>query len=128
MTRGQTPLTQMILNILGQLQQAHQIGDVATAFRQSLGQLFLRMAKPIHQLAITLCLFNGVQISALNVLNDRDLKDLGIIEFPHDDRHVVHLSQLRCPPATFARDDFVFAVAGLGRTHDQGLNHALFTD
>ena len=43
-TGGQFTLAQIGQNLLGQIEQTHGIGDVATAFAQDFGQFFLCMA------------------------------------------------------------------------------------
>ncbi len=58
-----------LLHSGGQRQQAQKVCDVAAAFRQGLGQLFLRVAEAVHQHAEGGCFFDGVQVGALDVLD-----------------------------------------------------------
>ena len=64
---------------------------MASAFAQSLRHLLLGMAKLVHQLAVSGGLFNRVQVGALDILDDRDFKNLDIGEVPHDDRQFMQL-------------------------------------
>jgi hypothetical protein len=72
------------------------------------------MAEPVHQLSITLRLFDRVQVGALDVLDDRDFQHLGIVEVPHDDGQFVNLRPLGGPPAPFAGNDLI-AIARRAR-------------
>jgi hypothetical protein len=79
------------------------------------------------QLAITLRLFDRVEVGALDVLDDRDFQHLGIVEVPHDDGDLVNLGPLRGPPAPFAGNDLI-AVARRAGPDDQRLDDTLFAD
>ena len=75
---------------------------MAPAFAHGGGELFLRVAEPVHQLAISLRLFDRIEVGALDILDDRDFENFGIIEIPHDDRNLVDLRPLGGPPTAFA--------------------------
>ena len=84
------------------------------------------MAEAIHQLAKSQCFFDGVQIGALNVLDNRNLENLGIIKVAHDDRKFVKLRNLGGPPPAFTRHDFE-AVCARNRPHDKRLDDPFLT-
>jgi hypothetical protein len=71
---------------------------MAPALAQRLGQLFLRMTESGHQLPEAQRLFDGVQIGALDVLDDRDFQHFRIVKVPHYNGNFVQLRQLRRPP------------------------------
>ena len=71
---GQSAGLNHLLHVFWQCEQAQQIGNMAAAARQSFGNLFLGMAKSVHQLAIGQRFFDRIQLGALDVLNNRDLK------------------------------------------------------
>ena len=73
-------------------------------------------------------LFDGVEIDALNVLDDRELEDLAVVELADDRRNDVQARQLRGPPATLAGNDLIGTRgAGIGAKDDR-LDDAVFTD
>ena len=128
MPRRKLALAEKFLNFIGQSKQAHKIGDVTAALAEHLGQLFLRMSEFFHQLTITGSLFHGVQIGALDVLDDRDFQNFGIVEIPHQNWQFVQFGHLRRAPAAFAGDDLVFARRTRTMAHDQGLDDTLFAN
>src|SRR5580704_16783156 len=67
-----------------------------------------------------------VEILALDVLNDGELKGLLIVGSPDDDRDLAKPRRLRGPPAPFAGDDLVFFRRGL--PYDNRLDDALALD
>ena len=62
---------------------------MAPAFAHCFGHLFLRAAEPVHQLAITRSLVDGVQVCALDVFNDRDFQHLGVSKFTNQNRDLM---------------------------------------
>ena len=56
---------------------------------------------------IGLRLFDRVQILALDILDQRDLKRLGIVELADDDGNLVEPGALRGTPAALAGDDLI---------------------
>ena len=76
---------------------------------QRLGNLFLRMAEPLHKLSVALRLFHRVQVSALNVLDNRNFQHLGVRQIANHHRNRMHLRSLRRPPASLARNNLIAA-------------------
>ena len=101
---------------------------MAPAFAERLAQLVLRVPEPVHQLPVACRLFDRVQIRALNVLDDRDLKHFGVVEIADEDGHLVQLRALRGAPATLTGDDLVIALGFGIRADDQRLDDPLFAD
>ena len=66
--------------------------------------------------------FNGIQVFALEVFDQRHLEHLFIGRFAHDDRHDIDLGDLRRAPTAFAGDEFVFVV--IRRPRHEWLNEA----
>jgi hypothetical protein len=66
-----------------------------------------------HKPLICFGFLDRIQILALDILDERDLERLDIIEFANDDRDLVKLRPLRRPPAPLAGDDL---IAACGRT------------
>ena len=127
MTGGQLAGRDHVLNLIRQGQKAQRVGDVAAATRQGLCNLFLRMAETVHQLPIGQCLFQGTEISPLDVFDDRNLKHFGVAKAAHKDRNLMQLRDLRGTPAAFSGDDLVLALLARG-AHDQRLDHTFLSD
>jgi hypothetical protein len=113
--------------IIRQVQKPHEVGDMAPALAHGGGELFLRVAEAIQQLAISLRLFHGVEVGALNVLDDGDFQHLGIVEVADDDGKLVNLGTLRRAPASFTGHDLEALTAWV-RPDDQRLYHTLLAD
>ena len=125
MSRRQLAIAQVVLNILRQGQQAQKVGDVGPALAQSLGQPVLRVIEPVHQLPVAHRLLDRVQIGALDVLDDRDFQNLGIVEVAHQNRNFVQLRHLGRAPAAFAGNDLEHLGPSGIRAHDQRLDDSL---
>src|SRR5262249_51497613 len=68
------------LHASGQLQQAQSVGDVAARLADDLGQLLLAVVEALDQLAITGGFFDGVEVGALDVLDDSDFENFFVVE------------------------------------------------
>jgi hypothetical protein len=77
------------LHRLRQFQQPDQVGHVRTVDRQPLGELVLRAAPGGEVLAEACRLFQGVEVAALQVLDDRDLGHAPVIDVEDADRHLL---------------------------------------
>ena len=95
-----------------------------TRLAKRFGHLLLRMTKFIHELAISNCLLNGIEVCALNVLNNCNLKHIQVRKFPHHNGQFMQLGKLRGAPTPFPRDNFIFTGLHRMRTHDQRLYYA----
>ena len=128
MPGGKLAATHKVLNFVRKCQKAHHVCDVTAAFSKCLSQFFLSMAKPINELSITLRFFHGVEIGTLDVFDDGDLQNLDVIEITDHDRQFMKLNLLCRTPAPFACNNLICIWAVGIRSHDQGLDHAFFTD
>ncbi|OHC42845.1 MAG: hypothetical protein A2092_19625 [Rhodobacteraceae bacterium GWE1_64_9] len=120
----QLAIPNQIAHILGQIQESQQVGNMAAAFRKSFSQLFLRVTETIHQLAVGQSLFYCVQVSTLNVFNDPDLKNFGIIKFTNQHGHFMQLRHLRSTPAAFTCNNFILLRIRY-RANDKWLKNTL---
>ena len=127
MTGRQLALSDHVLHGIRQSQKAQKVRDVAAAFGQRLGHALLGMAETVHQLTKAHRLFDRIQIFALNVFNDRDFQNFGIVKIARNYRQFMDLRHLRGPPTTLSGDDLIGALMAR-RTHDQGLKNALRAD
>src|ERR1700683_3797142 len=71
------------------------------------------------------CLFDGIEILALEVLNQRHLQRHLIANIPNNGRHPIKLAPLRGSPPAFAGDQL---VAVSDSSNDEGLNNAAGAD
>ena len=116
-----------ILDGLRQLQQAQGVGEVAATLADDFGKILLRVTVALHQRVITLTFFDGIEVLALNVLDDGDLDRLLVGQRPNDDRHLVQVRALGGAPAALAGNDLV-AVATFERPHDERLHQPTLAD
>ncbi len=73
-------------------------------------------------------LLDGVEIGALDILDDGEFERLGVGHLAHHHRHVVELGHLGRAPAPLARDDLELICHALHRAHQDGLQNALLAD
>ncbi len=64
-----------------------------------------------RQLRVTVRLFDGVQVFALQIFNQRQFQHRTVVSFTHDDRDFRQRNELRRTPATFPGDQFKEPVA-----------------
>ena len=124
----QVPGPHQILHRLRQRKQPEQVRDVAAALPQGLRERLLGMAEALHQLLVAARLLHRVQVGALDVLDDGDLQDLGVVEVAHDRGNLVQLRALRGPPPTLAGDDLVAVRVTRALPEDQGLDDPFLAD
>ena len=101
-TGGQAAVAQHGEHRLGQGQQPQQVGDVAAALAERLGQPLLGVAEAVHQLPVALRLLERVEVGALHVLDDRQLEHLGVGE-RRAPPPAAHARRRAAPPASAAR-------------------------
>jgi hypothetical protein len=109
----------------GQIEQAQRVGDVRPALAHGVGNLVLGLVEVVDQPAIALRLVDRRQVGALQVLDQSKLQGVEIVEAAHDDRYLVQLRLLRCPPAPFAGDDLVGVRHAAHRAHQDRLQQAV---
>ena len=80
---------------------------MAAAFADNASDIFLGMIIVIDQPRISTRLIHGVQIGALNILDQRQLQAFRIRYVLDQNRHIVQPRHLGRPPAPLSRNDFV---------------------
>jgi hypothetical protein len=139
MPGAQRALVELALDGRRQSQQSQRVGDMAAALADCLGDLSLAVPELLHQAAVGLRLLERGQILALQILDERDLQDLGIAKRPDDDRHFVQSGALRRAPPPLAGDQLEFRSGGAGigdeiidqivdRPHQERLDDPLLAD
>ena len=105
MPRCQLPFLDPILNIFLQLQQPDRVRHCCTIFAGAFRHRFLRQVKLMHQTVKRTRLLDGIQVFALNVLNQRHFQRQLVGHLPDDRRHAAQRSALRRPPAPLSGDE-----------------------
>jgi len=128
MTGGKFSVSKITLDFLRQIEETERIGDGRAIPANLLRDLFLGERKSPGELTITAGFLDGIEVFALKIFRERQLERLGVGNgFNHGwDRGQGRL--LAGAETAFTRDDFKAAPAIAGRTHDDGLENALFAN
>ena len=126
MTGGERAAFYQLQNCGAEAQQAQGIRDGRAGFSHPGGRLLLCHFIGPHQLLIAKRLFNGIEIRALQVFDERQLHGLLVVGLHDDDRHVRKSGQPGRAPAAFPGDDLI--EAGRQLPHRQRLDDAVHPD
>ena len=106
MSRRQLSVLNERLDLSRQFQKPKRVRHMAAAFADDFGKLLLAVIEALDQLAIAAGLFDGIEVRALNVLDDRELEHFLVGELSHDDRNGMHparcAARQRRSPATIS--------------------------
>ena len=127
MTCSQRTFLKLVEHCFGKCHQTKRVGNVAAALADRLGELLLRVVEAVDQLLVAHRFFDRVQVSALNVFDDRDFQNFLVGELPDEYRDGMQAGLLGCPPASFARYDLKGGIVA-DWTDDYGLQDALLCD
>jgi hypothetical protein len=110
----------------GQVEQAHGVGHGGPALAYAARDLGLGQAKLVDELLVGQGFFQGVQVGALDVLDEGDFQHgLGGGLFD-DDGQFGEAGALAGAPAALAGNEGVLAAAGV--VDNEGLDEAVFAD
>ena len=70
-------------------------------------QFFLRQRKIVEQAFIGMRFFHRVEVSALDVFDERDLAHLGITRLTHESRDFLQSREARRAQTAFPGDEFI---------------------
>jgi hypothetical protein len=119
-------------DLIGQFQQAQQVGDGGARTADRVGRLLVRDAEFADEAFEGARLFERVEVFALDVLDERHRNGRFIRHAPDDGRYRGQAGNLGGPPAAFAGDDLVaLRLTGRGALHGpdhDGLHDALRLD
>ena len=129
MAGAERAVAQQLADAVGQGEQAQGVGDVAAAFADGLAQRVLGQREFVDEAAVAFRLLQGVEVLALEVLDQGGGHGLAVAEIADHDRDLVQRHELGGAPAALAADDLVEAAvaAGLGADQDR-LQHAVLAD
>ena len=80
---------------------------MTAATADQLAKGVLSVAEFVDKPLISRRFFDGREIDALNVFDQRDLQRLGVVEVADKNGNASNFRFLRRPPTPFTRDDFV---------------------
>ena len=101
---------------------------MAAAFAHRCRERFLGPPELVDQPPIAFRLFQSVQVLALDVLDERELKGLPVVEAVDDHRDFVKPRSLRRTPAPFAGDDLIRGALFRVGAHEHRLHHPAAAD
>ncbi|MNT30437.1 hypothetical protein D3C72_1662310 [compost metagenome] len=117
---------------MGQIHQAQQVGHSAARASQRSGRLLMRKTEVGDQAVNALRFFQGIEVFALDVLDQRHGRGGQVVHIAHQHRHFRQAGQLRSAETAFAGDDFIFDKSAQGvlsdRAHQDRLHQPLRLD
>ena len=113
--RGNVGQPTKIPDLLGHLVQRQRLGDRGARLAQPPRQVLVRVAAALGQAVQRLGLFERRQVLALQVLDQRELDDLGVVDVADDDRQLAQAGLDRRLVAALAGDDLEALAALAGR-------------
>lgn len=122
---GEEAIGDVALDGFLKVEEAHGVGDAGTGLADALGDLVLLHGEFFGELDVTGGFLDGVEVLALEVLDEGHLEDFLIGGFPLDDGDGGESECLGGPPAAFTGDEFEFSV---DRADDEGLDDAVLLD
>ena len=123
---GNSAIHQRLFDRGRRVQQKHGICNRRAAFPHTTGNRLMRKLKFLDQVMVSLCFFDGVQVGALDVFNQRQFEQLLICGVTDDHRDGIQPCLARGLQTTFAGNQGVNTV--FPWQDDQRLDHAVFTD
>ena len=114
--------------MLGKIVEAQRVGDVAAALADDAGDVAVRIAVVGAELAVARSFLEGVEIGALDILDDGEFERLAVADVGDDDRNFVLSGPLGGAPPPFAGDDLVGVGDARDRPHQHRLDDAALAD
>jgi len=120
------PVLDELQDLLRQRQQPRRIGDGGARLAHALRHIILRHAVHVLQGAVAFGLFDGVQVLALQVFDQRHLHGALLVGREDAHRHLLEPGHTAGAPAALARDDLI--KAAVKRPHRDRLDEPVGTD
>ena len=117
---------ELVLDRHCELQEAQRVGDVRAAAADLLREHLLRQLEILHEEGVGLCLLDDVEVLTLDVLDQGDLTDLGIVIFSHKCRYFFKSCFASGAQAALTRDELIALLRQA--PDDQGLQDAVLAD
>ena len=122
MASRQLTFTQQSLDAGWQLKKPHGVGDGGTALPDPGRNLILRELELFNELLIGGSFLESTEVFSVKVLDQGLFERTFVFGRAHDGRDGLKPSPLRCPPASFASDQFVGVFTQL--TNQNGLKNS----
>ena len=113
MARRDLFLKQKLLSLFRKIKKSKCIGDSRTTLGNCLRHFRLGHRASFHQPTISVRLFYRVQIRALDVLDQRKLESLVVINLFYANGNLLKASSLRGLPTALTGDDLISAIGYL---------------
>ena len=107
-------------------QQAQRVRDRRARLADARRDVLLRHVIAVHQLFVALGLLQRVEVLALQILDERQLRRLAVVRLDDDGGNLGQAREPRGAPAALARDDLI--IAGAEPPHGQRLQDAVLAD
>ncbi len=104
------PVLEEVLKRFLQLEQTQGVGHCCAVFAGAIGHVLLRQLEFTHKTLKGARLLNGVEVFALDVLNERDLQCLGLGNLADDGRDAREASALSGSPAALAGNQLIASL------------------
>src|SRR5450432_2389802 len=109
-----------------QIEQTQEIRDYRSTFADLLSDVLLTKREFFGQTAVSMSLFNRVQVFPLQIFDQRQLEDLSIRSLSHDDGGFFQRFDLvGRSPTSLSGDQFVFP---LNLSNDERLDDSAFAN
>ena len=116
-------VAQSQLHLCREFEQSQKVGNGGALFTDSLAQSLLRELVLVDELAEGEGYFNGVEVFALNVFDERHFGDLAVVGCAHIRRHRFQPGEFGGAKPSFTRYNHI--CAGVGSPHGEWLNDAV---
>src|ERR1700730_927969 len=101
---------------------------MASALANDFGDIRLRIAEFIAKPLVARRFFEGIEIGALDVFDDRKFERLAVVGVKTHDGHFMESCAFRRAPSALAGDDFVSIKIAGQRARKDGLKNSIFLD
>ena len=127
-TSGENTRRNATLHQSRQLQQTNRVRNLGARTTNALSQLLLSSVELLHELLVCRSLFNGVQLTAVQVLQQGVTEQVSIFSLTNNRRDGAQASRLGCTPAALTHDQLILFSAVFTRgTHNDRLQNANLT-
>jgi len=125
MAHRNAPLFEKRLSVRLEVQKPHGVCYRGAALANALGDVVLSQAEIAVEPFVGAGLFDGIEIFALEIFNQREFKHLPVACLTDDGRGLSEAKFPRSAPSTFPGDEFVFVT---DLSNDEGLDDAAFAN
>ena len=127
-TSGENTRRNATLHQSRQLQQTNRVRNLGARTTNTLSQLLLSSVELLHELLVCRRLFNGVQLTAVQVLQQGVTEQVAVFSLTNNRRDGAQASRLSCAPAALTHDQLIlFGTVFARGTHDDRLQNTNLT-